>query len=108
MVILFHNHSGFGEDNPHFHTAQPALDLARWHVLEEEPGLLSLGNQERISHLGSWRMRNLFQTRQRQSSGHRIMLRRVSRKRHAPLRTPAESLHPEPEAATSLARDKSH
>src|SRR5260370_12163489 len=35
------------------------------------------------------------------------MLRRVSPKRHEPLRTPAASLHPETEAAPRLARDKS-
>src|SRR5258706_3528626 len=35
------------------------------------------------------------------------MLRRVSPKRHEPLRTPAASLHPETETAPRLARDKS-
>src|SRR5258708_4416319 len=107
MVILLHNHSRFGEDNPHFHTTQPPLDLARWHVLEEEPGLLSLGNQERICHLGSRRMGNLLQTRRQEPAGKRVILRRVSPKRHEPFRTPAASLHPETETAPRLARDKS-
>src|SRR5258708_32433121 len=52
-------------------------------------------------------MRNLFQTRRREATRTRIMLRRVSPKGHEPLRTPAASLHPETEAAPRLARDKS-
>src|SRR5229473_5897334 len=52
-------------------------------------------------------MRNLFQTRRREATRTRIMLRRGSPKRHEPLRTPAASLHPETETAPRLARDKS-